>query len=159
MIMKVVQASSEIPSMTSEEVYRMLESKMYLRLATIDEQGWPNIHPVWFYYDRIKERLLLTTSKHAKKTQNVRDKPCVYFSIDNGDNAPKGVKGRGIVTIIEDSSKTISEGNKISMKYLGTLDHPVAKMFTEGAKKGNIVLIEISPMFFSTWDYSKVQYK
>ena len=159
MIMKIVQASSEIPSMTSEEVYRMLESKMYLRLATIDEQGWPNIHPVWFYYDRIKERLLLTTSKHAKKTQNVRDKPRVYFSIDDGDNAPKGIKGRGIVTIIEDSSKTISEGNKISMKYLGTLDHPVAKMFTEGAKKGNIVLIEISPKFFSTWDYSKVQYK
>ena len=159
MIMKIFQASSEIPSMTSEEVYRMLESKMYLRLATIDEQDWPNIHSVWFYYDRIKERLLLTTSKHAKKTQNVRDQPYVYFSIDNGDNAPKGVKGRGIVTIIEDSTKTISEGNKISMKYLGRLDHPAAKKITEDAKKDNIVLIEISPKFFSTWDCSKVQYK
>jgi hypothetical protein len=43
------------------------------------------------------------------------------------------------------------------MKYLDTLDHPVAKMVTDGAKKGEVVLIEISPKFFSTWDYSKVQ--
>ena len=43
------------------------------------------------------------------------------------------------------------------MKYLGTLDHPVAKMITEGAKNGEIVLVEISPKFFSTWDYGKMQ--
>ncbi len=102
---------------------------------------------------------MLTTSKYAKKTQYVRDKPSTYFSIDNGNNAPKGVKGRGIVTVIEDSSRTISEGNKISMKYLGTLDHPIAKMVADGARKGDIVLIEINPIFFSTWDYGKVQIK
>jgi hypothetical protein len=43
------------------------------------------------------------------------------------------------------------------MKYLGTLDHPVAKMITEGVKKGEVVLVEISPKFFSTWDYGKMQ--
>jgi hypothetical protein len=43
------------------------------------------------------------------------------------------------------------------MKYLGTLDHPVAKMITDGAKKGEVVLVEISPKFFSTWDYGKMQ--
>ena len=43
------------------------------------------------------------------------------------------------------------------MKYLGTLDHPVAKMITEGAKNEEIVLVEISPKFFSTWDYGKMQ--
>jgi hypothetical protein len=30
-------------------------------------------------------------------------------------------------------------------------------MIMEGAKKGEVVLIEISPKFFSTWDYSKAQ--
>ena len=157
--MKIIQATSEIPSMTREEVERFLESKLYLRLATIDEQGWPNIHPVWFYYDKNKEKLLLTTSKLAKKTQNVRNKPSVYFSIDDDNSTPKGVKGRGTVTIIEDPNKTASEGDKISIKYLGTLDHPLAKMLTDDAKKGEVVLIEISPKFFSTWDYSKVQYE
>jgi hypothetical protein len=43
------------------------------------------------------------------------------------------------------------------MKYLGTLDHPIAKKITERSKKGENVLIETSPKFFSTWDYSKPQ--
>jgi|SRR5215211_4658842 general stress protein 26 len=155
--MKIVQATSEIPSMTNEEVDRFLESKLNLQLATVDKQGWPNIRPVWFYYDKNEEKLFLTTSKLAKKIQNLRDNPNVYFSIDDETSAPKGVKGRGTVTTKEDPSKTISVGDKISIKYLGTLDHPVAKMITDLAKKGEVVLIEISPKFFSTWDYSKMQ--
>ena len=155
--MKVIQATSEIPGMTKEEVDRFLESKLNLQLATIDEQGWPNIHPVWFYYDKNEEKLLITTSKLAKKTQNLRDQPNVYFSIDDETSPPKGVKGRGTVTIIEDPSKTVSAGDKTSIKYLGTLDHPVAKMITDGAKKGEVILIEISPKFFSSWDYGKMR--
>ena len=61
------------------------------------------------------------------------------------------------VTTGEDPIRTISIGDKISMKYLGTLDNPVAKMVTDGAKRGEVILIEISPKFFSTWDYSKAQ--
>jgi hypothetical protein len=41
------------------------------------------------------------------------------------------------------------------MKYVGTLDHPVPKMILDSAKKGNHVVLEISPKFFSTWDFLK----
>jgi general stress protein 26 len=155
--MKIFQATPEVPGMTGGEVDRFLESKLNLQLATIDEQGWPNIHPVWFYYDKNREKLLTTTSKLAKKTQNLQKKPILYFSIDDENSAPKGVKGRGIVTITEDQSKTLAEGDRISMKYLGTLDHPVAKTISDSTKKGEVILIEISPKFFSTWDYGKVE--
>src|SRR5919106_2133192 len=138
--MKIINATPEIPSMTKEEVDRCLESKLNLQLATIDKQGCPNIHPVWFYYDKNEEKLLITTSKFAKKTQNLRDKPNVYFSIDDENSPPKGVKGRGTGMIIEDPSRTVTQGDKISMKYLGTLDHPVAKMVRNGAKKGEVTL-------------------
>jgi hypothetical protein len=30
-------------------------------------------------------------------------------------------------------------------------------MITDGAKKGEVILVEISPKFFSTWDYGKMQ--
>ncbi len=33
----------------------------------------------------------------------------------------------------------------------------IAKMITEHSKKGENVVIEISPKFFSTWDYGKMQ--
>jgi general stress protein 26 len=159
--MKVVNATYEIPGMTKEEAERFLESKLNLQIATIDEQGEPNIQPVWFYYDKDAGKLLITTSKLAKKTQNLRRKPTIYFSIDyeNYDEnlPPKGVKGKGVATIIEDPNRIVPKADKISMKYFGTLDHPVSKMITDGAKKGEVVLVEISPKFFSTWDYGKMQ--
>jgi general stress protein 26 len=158
---KVVNATYEIPGMTREEAERFLETKLNLQIATIDEKGEPNIQPVWFYYDKDQGKLLITTSKLAKKTQNLRRRPTIYFSIDyenyDGNLPPKGVKGKGTATIVEDPNRIVPQADRISMKYLGTLDHPVAKMITEGAKNGEIVLVEISPKFFSTWDYSKMQ--
>jgi nitroimidazol reductase NimA-like FMN-containing flavoprotein (pyridoxamine 5'-phosphate oxidase superfamily) len=159
--MKVVNATYEIPGMTREEAERFLESKLNLQIATIDEKGEPNIQPVWFYYDKDQGKLLITTSKLAKKTQNLRRRPTIYFSIDheNYDEniPPKGVKGKGTATIVEDPDRIVPQADRISMKYLGTLDHPVAKMITDSAMKGEIVLVEINPKFFSTWDYSKMQ--
>jgi nitroimidazol reductase NimA-like FMN-containing flavoprotein (pyridoxamine 5'-phosphate oxidase superfamily) len=158
--MKVISATSEIPGMTREEAERFLESKLNLQIATIDEKGEPNIQPVWFNYDRDQRKLLITTSKLAKKTQNLRRNPIIYFSIDHenyDENAPpRGVKGKGTATIVEDPSTIVPQADRISIKYLGTPDHPVAKMISDGAKKGEVVLVEINPKFLSTWDYSKM---
>jgi nitroimidazol reductase NimA-like FMN-containing flavoprotein (pyridoxamine 5'-phosphate oxidase superfamily) len=155
--MKIVNATSEVPGMNKEEAERFLESKLNLQLATTDNQGEPNIQPVWFYYDKGREKLLITTSKLSKKTQNLRNKPTIYFSIDDENPPYKGIKGKGTTTLIEDPDKTVSQGDRISMKYLGTLDHPIANMISEGSKRGDNVIIEISPKFFSTWDYGKMQ--
>jgi len=156
--MKIISATSEIPSMTNEEAEKFLESKLNLQLATIDEQGDPNIQPVWFYYDKDEEKLWINTSKFAKKTQNILKRSTIYFSIDDENPPVRGVKGKGIATIIDDLKIVVPLGEKISLKYLGTLDHPIAKMISEDSKKGGVVLVEISPTFFSTWDYGKMHF-
>jgi hypothetical protein len=100
---------------------------------------------------------LILTSKLARKTQNLGNRPTIYFSID-GENPPyKGVKGKGNATVVEDPNRIVSQAEKISMKYLGTLDHPVAKEMADRSKSGEGVLVEISPQFFSTWDFGKRQ--
>jgi len=156
--MKIISTTSEIPSMTKDEAEKFLESKLNLQLATIDEQGDPNIQPVWFYYDKDEEKLWINTSKFAKKTQNILKRSTIYFSIDDENPPVRGVKGKGIATIIDDLKIVVPLGEKISLKYLGTLDHPIAKMISEDSKKGGVVLVEISPKFFSTWDYGKMQF-
>ena len=153
--MKIISATTETPGMTKKEIDRFLESKLMLQISTIDEKGEPNIQPVWFYYDKNREKFLIITSKIYKKIQNLRNKPILYFSIDDGNFPYKGVKGKGLANIVEDPNRTVPEGDKISMKYLGTLDHPLAKMITENSKKRENVIIEISPKFFSTWDFGK----
>ncbi|WP_458744384.1 pyridoxamine 5'-phosphate oxidase family protein [Candidatus Nitrosocosmicus sp. T] len=156
--MKIISATPEIPSMSKEEVERFLENSLNLQLATIDERGDPNIQPVWFYYDKDGEKLWINTSKSARKTQNIQKRSTIYFSIDDENPPVRGVKGKGIATIIEDLKIVNPLGDRISLKYLGTLDHPIAKMISEDSKKGEVVLVEISPKFFSTWDYGKMQF-
>lgn len=156
--MKIINAASETPGMTIEEIEKFLESKLNLQLATVDEKGDPNIQPVWFYYDKDKEKLWINTSKSAKKTQNIRKKSTIYFSIDDENPPVRGVKGKGVANIIDDLKIVGPLGDKISLKYLGTLDHPIAKMISEESKKGEVVLIEINPKFYSTWDYGKMQF-
>ena len=154
--MRIISAISGTTSMSKEEVDKFLEKKLNLQLGTIDENGDPNIQPVWFDYDKNREKLLIITPKAAKKVENIKAKPEVYFSIDDENFPYKGVKGKGIVTILDDPKKTVPYGEKINMKYLGTLDHPIAKMILQSAQQGTHVVIEISPKFFSTWDFAKM---
>ncbi len=97
------------------------------------------------------------TPKTSKKIQNIHNKPNVYFSVDDESFPYKGIKGKGVATIVEDIDRTVLKAENICKRYLGTLDHPLAKMIIESAKKGNHVLVEITPKFFSTWDFGKMQ--
>ncbi|KAA2280475.1 pyridoxamine 5'-phosphate oxidase family protein [Candidatus Nitrosocosmicus agrestis] len=154
--MKILKANPEIPSMTMEEAERFLESKLNLQLATIDSKGDPNIQPVWFYYDKNKEKLFIMTGKNTKKSQNVRESPIIYFCIEDGNSPYKGVKGKGIVTIYDNLQTVVSLSNKMIIKYLGTLDNPMSKAISERSKSGEGIIIEITPKFFSTWDFDKM---
>jgi hypothetical protein len=49
----------------------------------------------------------------------------------------------------------VAIAEKICLKYLGTLEHPTARMLMEYAKDGREILIEINPKYFSAWDFSK----
>ncbi|MGA7009524.1 MAG: pyridoxamine 5'-phosphate oxidase family protein [Nitrososphaeraceae archaeon] len=156
MIIKGMGTShATIPAMNEQEVINFLQSKLNLQLATIDENGDPNIQPVWFDYEKDSEKLHIMTSKMSNKVRNIRSKSNVYFSIDDENFPYKGVKGKAIARIIEDHQKVVSMAEKINIKYLGTLEHPLAKMLMEFAQNGTEILLEISPKFFSTWDFAK----
>ena len=65
----------------------------------------------------------------------------------------KGVKGRGICRIYDDINHNIPIAEKIMTKYLGSMQHPMAQKLISFVKNGDSVIIEISPKYFSTWDY------
>jgi hypothetical protein len=41
------------------------------------------------------------------------------------------------------------------VKYLENIEHPMAQALLDMQKKGQSVILEISPKYFSTWDDSK----
>ena len=141
--------------MTESEVDSFLERKLNSQLATIDEMGDPNIQPIWFDYDKDKKNLFVMTPKASKKAQNIQRRSKIYFYIDDESFQYKGVKGKGEVVILENPEKIMSIVEKIHLKYLGTLDHPLAKMLIDNTRKGIKTVLEITPKFFSTWDFGK----
>ena len=155
--MKVIQALPGMPNpVTEEEVDKLLQSKLNMQLNTIDDEGYPMVHPVWFLYDKGSGKIYSATQKMTKKVHNVRRRPnMVYFSIDDETYPYKGVKGRASAVISEDIQKNIPIIEKISLKYLGTLEHPLAKLLMENARNGTEVVIELTPKFFSAWDFGK----
>lgn len=125
MMTKIISATPGI-STTETEVRRFLESNLNLQLATLEEDNYPNINQVWFYYDKDSGKIYATTHKGSRKVQNIRRNPeKIYFSIDDENFSTeglKGVKGRARATIIsEDRQKVVSIMEKICLKYLGLL--------------------------------------
>ena len=160
MMTKIISAIPGV-STTENEIERFLESNLNLQLATLEENNYPNINQVWFYYDKNSGKMYATTHKDSRKVQNIRRNPDkIYFSIDDENfytEGLKGVKGRARATIIsEDRHKVISIEEKICLKYLGTLDDPWAKQLMENAADGTYLGIEIAPRFFSAYVLDKM---
>jgi general stress protein 26 len=143
---------------TETEINEFLESKLNIQIATVDQNGYPTIQPLWFVYDKESGKLYAGTQKMTKKIQNIRRNPDkIYFSVDDENYPYRGVKGKAVARISEEVQENLSIVKKINMKYLGTLDHPLAKMIIENTGNGTEVVIEIIPKFFSAWDFSKAR--
>jgi len=82
--LKVIQALPGMPKpVTESEVNNfLLQSKLNIQIATIDEEGYPMIQPTWFLYDNESGKIYTGTQKMTRKVQNIQRNPDkVYFSI------------------------------------------------------------------------------
>jgi nitroimidazol reductase NimA-like FMN-containing flavoprotein (pyridoxamine 5'-phosphate oxidase superfamily) len=145
------------PGMDKSEVDVFLSgSKTPLRLATTNSKGEPNIHPVWYHY--ANDRIYLMSTKETVKVRNMNHNKTVYFSVDTDAMPNRGVKGKGTASMIKDPNKAISLSEKIVAKYLGDVNSKMANSMIDEVRKGSEVLVEITPQFFSTWDYTKSRF-
>jgi Pyridoxamine 5'-phosphate oxidase len=142
--------------LTEQEIKDILTTgTLMIHLGTVDQMGHANIHPLWYYYDPSINKLYVQTGKQSKKTYNLRKNETIYFCIDNQNPPYKGVRGKASVKIHEDVNFNIPIAEKILIKYLGNLQHPSAQTLLNGQKKGQLVVLEINPIYYSAWDNSK----
>ncbi len=103
-------------------------------------------------------KLYFMSYKDAVKVRNLKHNKTVYFSVDTDAMPNTGVKGKGTALIVKEAGKTVSLSEKIVAKYLGDLKSSMAKSLVDEVRKGSEVLVEITPHFFSTWDYTKSKF-
>ncbi len=140
--------------LAEEEIKNFLgNSKLNIHIGTIDNKGDPNIHPTWYYFDATNNKLYIETYKESKKIENLNTRNTVYYCVDDPNSPYKGVRGKGKVKIHEDINHNIPIAEKIMVRYLGSLAHPMATSLMGSVKDGNSVILEITPNYYSTWDY------
>lgn len=151
-MVKLLRASPNTEPMTEEETMKFLaESKALLRLASIRRDGYPDVHVMWFNYSN--DKIYTSTHKETRKVENFRLNNKVGFTIDLDTTPYKGVRGRGVVKLIDDANLSTKTLTKSILKYIGTLDNPVAKQLLSIAPDEYV--IEITPLYLSTWGGSK----
>ena len=157
MLLKILNASPGVGAPLSEqELKDFLTTKVLnMHLGTVDENGHAIIHPVGYYYDHSNFKFYILTGNDSKKTDNIRKNQIIYYCVDDPDPPYKGVRGKGSARILEDVKFNTSIYEKIMIRYLGSLEHPTALAYRDRLKTGEEIILEISPRYFSTWDYSK----
>ena len=153
-IMKIVHASPGFGlKLTQEQTIEFLTNKkLNLLLGTVDKNGDPFIHPVWFLYEN--EKLYVETSKTSKKVQNIQHKDMVYFCIDDENLPYRGVRGKALVKVSINVEDNIPIAERIMIKYTGDLENKVAKILMNGVREGQSAILELNPLYYSTWDHS-----
>jgi general stress protein 26 len=156
-MLKILNASPGFGTPLSEQDTKdFLTTKILnIYLGTVDKKVHANIHPTWYYYDTSNNKFYILTGKESKKVNNLKNNESIYFCVDDPSPPYKGVRGKGSAKIHEDINFIIPIWEKIMKRYLGDSEDPNAQALLEEVKKGQTVVLEISPMYFSTWDYSK----
>jgi general stress protein 26 len=155
--MRILNASPGFGTQLTEvEIKNFLgDGKLNIHLGTVDNKGDPNIHPTWYYFDVTNNKFYIETSKSSKKIENLNRNNLVYYCVDDAKPPYKGVRGKGKVKLHEDIAYNMPIAEKIMVKYLGSLAHPMATPLMSSVKNGDSVILEITPSYYSTWDYSE----
>ena len=139
--------------MSEKETFEFLQNEpLLMRIGVIDTARYPLIHPVWFTYEDGK--FLLVSERNSAKVKILRKNSKVYFVVDKvtKEIGPCGVRGRGEAKIVDDSNYAQEVTQKQLLRYMGSLEGPVAKQLMESAKT-DMVVIEVYPKFLGTWRY------
>lgn len=124
-------------------------ARIPLRLACATESGWPVVLSLWFLHR--DGRLYCATQASAKVVAYLKNDPRCGFEIA-ADHPPYcGVRGQAKAALREDIGGEILE--KLLLRYLGSLDHPLAIKLL--AREETEVAIELEPLQAFTWDFSQ----
>lgn len=82
-----------------DELRDLLERPLIADLATVREDGTPQVNPMWFAWDG--EFIRFTHTSYRRKYRNIRANPAVAISIVDPANPYRYVEVRGVVERVD----------------------------------------------------------
>ena len=115
----------------------LIDAPNYAFLATVDDDGAPQVSPVWI--DRDGDTILVNTAAGRVKDRNMRREPRIAISIPSGGDFYEKVDIRGHVVDLVEGEEAERHIDKLAKKYTGEDTYPNRK---EGERR---VIFRIEP--------------
>lgn len=105
----------------SDKHQQLLRGKNFANIATLGDDGSPQVTPVWIDFDGTY--ILFNTEKKRAKTRNLERDPRVALAISDAQNPYSYVEIQG--RVVEMTEEGAAEHiDKMAMKYMGKEKYP-----------------------------------
>lgn len=133
--------------MANDEVDVFLDEERVLRLATLDDDGWPAVAPVWFVWH--EGAFWVWNLERAKRTPRLRSGTRCAFTVDGGVEYVelRGASGRLEYRFVDEDDVPHEVRVGFSRKYLHT-DEPLQPA-------DHHAWIRFEPTTLASWDFRK----
>jgi len=119
----------------------MTQKKSFAHLATLMQDGTPQVTPVWF--DMAGDKVRVNTARGRVKDRNMQKNAAVALSVTDPDNPYRHVAIRGRITNITEEGAD-AHIDSLAKKYLGQDKYPMRR-------PGEVrVIFEIEPTSVAT---------
>ena len=109
----------------TEKARTLLDAPNFAYLATVNDDGSPQVSPVWV--DTENGTIVVNTATGRAKERNMRREPRVAISIADRENQYDKVDIRGRVVDIVGGEEADSHIDKMAKKYMGQDTYPWRK--------------------------------
>ncbi len=92
------------------------EPGLLMRLGTIGNDGYPQVTPIWYWYD--EGRFWITTASDRVKARNMLARPQVGFAIDSDQRPYRGVSARGEARLVAEGEAARPMTRRIAARYV-----------------------------------------
>lgn len=133
--------------MTDDELAAFLDEERVLRLATVDDEDWPAVVPVWFVWH--DGAFWIWNLNRAKRSDRLAQGGRCAFVVDGGREYVelRGAAGRLLPHLVPDDEVPVEVRRAFSQRYFNT-DHPL-----EPADHHTWFRLEVVTV--NTWDFRK----
>ena len=127
------------------------------RLATMREDGWPHVTPIWYVWEG--GRFVLTLGKSRRHLANIARDPKVTLCVDEDPRttdltkSPQAVVCFGLATLHEDDPTVREMTTKVEERYLPAEARGPELESCSGSRDASAVVIE--PERWLAWDQGK----
>jgi nitroimidazol reductase NimA-like FMN-containing flavoprotein (pyridoxamine 5'-phosphate oxidase superfamily) len=148
------QPSDKIGGLTEAELSAFLAHPWNARIATITEDGWPYVTPVWYEFDLVARHFLVVGREHARWVAHIRDDPRVAFHVADDEHAEHTrVLVQAMAQILEGpvapraSARLRDLTHRLSLRYLG----PDGPAYADRTLDRPRLLVRLTPTIWTSW--------